>query len=495
MDEPKVLVVEPDPELRESLAAFMRARGYRCLLAKSIDEALEPLAQNDFRFTLLDLPPNGSGGPDVVPRLRLQGGDPGAIIGLVEVADGKDLDAISLVVDAVLAKPFTLSELQRTLDEAVSGSARPLVHSPNHAMARVRREMELWRSPKMVQVVEIIREAARVDITVLITGETGTGKDLGARAIHYLSSRRSGPFVKVNCAAVPRELLESELFGHERGAFTGAHKLKIGKFEEAHRGTIFLDEIGDLHPALQAKLLHVLQDGDFSRVGGRSTLKVDVRVIAATNQDLERAVAERRFREDLYYRLNVIQLVVPPLRERVEEIPHLIEYFVKIYSKLFRREGFSVPAEVVQRLLQHPYPGNVRQLENFIKRMIVLGDPFLTRAPHLERSPAEDAPAPAPLVGRAPLPDLSLKDIGRKAALAAERDAIWTVLEHTEWNRVRAAKALRISYRALLYKMKQVGLTRSRAYSHLAWPADDRRSSAGWPVGGDGERPWWIHHG
>src|SRR5207245_471894 len=233
-----------------------------------------------------------------------------------------------------------------------------------------------WQSAKMREVRDIINEAADVDVTVLITGETGTGKEVVAHAIHHLSTRRGNPFVKVNCAAVPRELLESELFGHERGAFTGAHKLKIGKFEAAHHGMIFLDEIGDLHPALQAKLLHVLQDGDFSRVGGKSTLKVDVRVAAATNQDLERAVAEGRFREDLFYRLNVIRIVVPPLRERTEEIPALIDYFVQMYSKLFRREGFSISPTVMERLLRHRYPGNIRELENLIKRMIVLRDPF-----------------------------------------------------------------------------------------------------------------------
>src|SRR5262245_27329553 len=475
--------------MRESLAAFLGTRGYHCVSTTSIEEALEPLAANDFRMTLLDLEVQDASGPDLVPRLRLQGGYPGPIIGLVSARDWKDGDGISLVVDAILIKPFTETQLEQAIHEITSASARPALAAPGHAVARIRRETELWRSPKMRQVLEIIREAARVDITVLVTGETGTGKDLVARAIHYMSSRRAGPFVKVNCAAVPRELLESELFGHERGAFTGAHKLKIGKFEEAHRGTVFLDEIGDLHPALQAKLLHVLQDGDFSRVGGRSTLKVDVRVIAATNQDLERAVSDRRFREDLYYRLNVIQIVVPPLRERVDEIPLLVEYFVKVYSKLFRREGFSIPSTVVERLLRHPYPGNVRELENLIKRMIVLGDPNLTRVPGLERAVTPETPAPRHSNGGQPLTGFSLKDIGRQAALAAERQAIWTVLGHTGWNRVQAAKALRISYRALLYKMKQVGLTRGRTDGQLGWPGIDEASD----VWGDAtrERPLW----
>jgi two-component system response regulator AtoC len=311
-------------------------------------------------------------------------------------------------------------------------------------------------------VREIIEQAARVDVTVLIMGETGTGKDVVARAIHEQSVRQSGPFVKVNCAAVPRELLESELFGHERGAFTGAHQLKIGKFESADRGTIFLDEIGDLHPALQGKLLHVLQDGQFSRVGGRSTVKVDVRVLAATNQDLEQAVAGGRFREDLYYRLNVIQVMVPPLRERPEEIPVLADYFMHRYSQLFRRETLQMPAETMQRLIRHRFPGNVRELENMIKRMIVLGDPLLRRSP---------LPGPAPTAEEngartVKAATTSLKDIARRAAQTAEKEAILQALEQTQWNRVRAAKLLEISYRALLYKIKDSGLDRERRASH-----------------------------
>jgi two-component system response regulator AtoC len=315
----------------------------------------------------------------------------------------------------------------------------------------------------MSEIREIIEQAARVDVTVLICGETGAGKDVVARAIHDASVREAGPFIKVNCAAVPRELLESELFGHERGAFTGAHQLKIGKFESADRGTIFLDEIGDLHPALQGKLLHVLQDGQFSRVGGRSTVKVDVRVLAATNQDLEQAVAAGRFREDLYYRLNVIQVMVPPLRERPEEIPVLAEYFMQRYSQVFRREGLRLPPETLQRLMHHRFPGNVRELENMIKRMIVLGDPLL------RRSPLPGAPASAEENGTArpaKAASLSLKDIARKAAQVAEREAILQALEQTQWNRVRAAKLLEISYRALLYKIKDSGLDRERRGAH-----------------------------
>jgi len=274
--------------------------------------------------------------------------------------------------------------------------------------------------------------------------------------------------VKVNCAAMPRELLESELFGYERGAFTGAHKLKIGKFEAAHRGTIFLDEIGDLHPALQAKLLHVLQDGEFSRIGAKSTLSADVRIVAATNQDLERAVAETRFREDLYYRLNVVHVLVPPLRERAAEIPLLATYFVDRYAKLYRRDGFTIPPSVMERLVRHRYPGNVRELENLVKRMIVLDDPFMARIPLPDpnrsgRALPSSVPQPAVTA-----PELSLKEIGRRASQAAEREAIGKTLEQTSWNRVRAARALRISYRALLYKIKQAGLDAQRSSARSA---------------------------
>src|SRR5437762_6813217 len=286
--------------------------------------------------------------------------------------------------------------------------------------ARLEREVALWRSPKMREVLEIIQRAAGVDVNVLICGETGTGKDLVARVVHHLSSRRGKPFIKVNCAAMPRDLLESELFGHERGAFTGAHRQKVGKFEAADGGTIFLDEIGDLHPALQAKLLHVLQDGEFSRVGGKSTLKVDVRVIAATNQDLDRAVAGGRFREDLYYRINVIQIVVPPLRERTEEIPFLISYFIERHSRLFRREGFTVPPDVMEVLTKHNYPGNVREVENLVKRMIVLGDPSLASAALAPRKLESLAAGPP---RKLPVLSPSLKDVARQAARRPEREA------------------------------------------------------------------------
>src|SRR5438876_4414445 len=455
MTEQRALVVEVDAVTRFGLLGFLRARGYQYVAASSPDEAQEALTNGHFTFTVVDLSGNGTDVTQLIECLRLRGQNSGPIIAV----SNRREQAAAIGVEAVLHKPLSLDELQQAIDKLV----RPQAEAPGPAReqlgGQIRREMELWCSPKMLEARQIIREAARVDVTVLVTGETGSGKELVARAIHHFSSRRAGPFVKVNCAAMPRELLESELFGYERGAFTGAHKLKIGKFEAAHRGTIFLDEIGDLHPALQAKLLHVLQDGEFSRIGAKSTLSVDVRVLAATNQDLERAVAEGRFREDLYYRLNVVNVFVPPLRERAAEIPILANYFVERYAKLYRRDGFAIAPTVMERLTRHPFPGNVRELENLVKRMIVLDDPFLTRVPLPDAvAGGERLSASSP-----PPPEPSLKEIGRRASRAAEREAITKMLERTGWNRVRAARALRISYRALLYKIKEAGLDAERS--------------------------------
>src|SRR5436309_3421876 len=458
MTERRALLVEVDAATQPDLLAFLRLRGYQCVAASSADEAEDALAGASFSFTLVDLNGNGTDAAKLIQCLKLHGRNSGPIIA---VADRRDngLGAVSLEVEALLHRRPSLNELEQAIETRVRPQPEALAPAPEPMAGRIRREMELWRSPKMLEARQILSEAARVDVTVLVTGETGTGKELVARAIHHFSARRAGPFIKVNCAAMPRDLLESELFGYERGAFTGAHKLKIGKFEAAHRGTIFLDEIGDLHPALQAKLLHVLQDGEFSRIGAKTTLSVDVRVLAATNQDLERAVEEGRFREDLYYRLNVINMCAPPLRERAAEIPLLANYFVERYAKLYRRDGFAIAPAVMERLTRHPFPGNVRELENLVKRMIVLDDPFLVRVPLPDPvAGAERLSASSP-----PPPEPSLKEIARRASRAAEREAITKMLERISWNRVRAARALRISYRALLYKIKEAGLDAARS--------------------------------
>ena len=310
-------------------------------------------------------------------------------------------------------------------------------------------ELELCTGPAMRAVRELVAQVASTNATVLLTGESGVGKEVVARAIHRASPRAGRPLLKVNCAALPGELLESELFGHERGAFTGAHRDKPGKFELAQHGTILLDEIGEVPLRLQAKLLHVLQDGEFARVGGERVLQTDVRVLAATNRDLTLEIEAGRFREDLYYRLNVIAVHIPPLRERREEIPALLDALLAAANAQYERT-VEIPATVRRQLLEHSWPGNIRELQNVVKRLVVLGgvaplDDLLAGA----HAPPRAAPA-AELLG--------LKQIARRAARDAERLAIADMLERTHWNRAKAARLLGISYKALLYKIVDCGL-------------------------------------
>lgn len=464
MKERRVLVVEAERGMQRHLTRLLQQWGYAPVLAPSLDEALAAVARTRFLFSVVDVELNGADGLDFLRRLTVEGGNPGPIIMFCDTNDIRRIEAVTtLGADDLIQKPFTPEDLENAIKEVLTRPRRLWGQvPPGDPIARLQQETALWRSPRMQEMWKIVQQAARVDVTVLVRGQTGTGKDLVARAIHYLSPRQGRPFIKVNCAAVPRELLESELFGHERGAFTGAHQLKIGKFESANHGTVFLDEIGDLHPALQAKLLHVLQDGEFSRVGAKSTIRVDVRILAATNQDLEKAVETGRFRDDLYYRLNVIQILVPPLRERLDEIPLLVNYFIERYSRQFHREGFTLPSNAMEHLLKHSYPGNIRELENIVKRMIVLNDPYIFRTLPSLGNADNDAPhGPAAHTG-------TLKEIARDAARAAEREAITKALEQTGWNRIRAAKLLKISYRALLYKIKESGLRHSSRASPTA---------------------------
>jgi two-component system response regulator AtoC len=335
----------------------------------------------------------------------------------------------------------------------------------------------------MREVCDLIERVADTDVTVLIRGESGTGKELVARAVHAASTRRGRPFVKVNCAALPSELLESELFGFERGAFTGAIQHKPGKFEFANQGTMFLDEISEMHAALQAKLLQVLQDGEFARLGGRHDVRVDVRVLAATNRDLELAVADGQFREDLYFRLNVVCITLPPLRQRREEIPAMTERFLDEYAQHYNKPRLALANDTLRLFAEYGWPGNVRELENLVKRAVILGsDESIRREladaiagrrrpmgpiPALRTGPAAPPDLRAPHEAAAiepaatPAPTGSLKDIARHAARGAEREMIFRTLQHTRWNRREAAEILGISYKALLYKIKEAELDKA----------------------------------
>jgi two-component system response regulator AtoC len=308
-------------------------------------------------------------------------------------------------------------------------------------------------SPAMRAIRRLIESVADTDATVLIRGESGVGKDLVARSLHAASKRAPGPFVKVNCAAIPQGLLESEFFGHEKGAFTGAHRRKPGQFEYANKGTIYLDEIAELPLPLQAKLLHVLQDFQFSRVGGHGVIEVDTRVIAATNRDLEQAIARGEFREDLYYRLNVVEIRIPPLRERREDIPILVTRFLDQFNQQYSRTK-TISPETLARLVEYPWPGNVRELENILRRIVVLNDGEQAFEALFMRRRTNHVPAPVP-----PPTTESLRDIARRGAREAERRALAEVLERVNWNRAEASRTLKVSYKTLLSKIAECGLT------------------------------------
>ncbi|MDZ7339587.1 MAG: sigma 54-interacting transcriptional regulator, partial [candidate division KSB1 bacterium] len=320
---------------------------------------------------------------------------------------------------------------------------------------RLREQLELSQaaprlvavSPRFRRVVELAKEVASSRSTVLITGETGTGKELIAATIHYHSPRASKPFVKINCGAIPENLLEAELFGYERGAFTGAVRQKKGKIELAEGGSLFLDEIGEITPPMQVKLLRFLQDGEFERLGGTVTLKVDVRIIAATNADLEKKVEEGSFREDLYYRLNVIGIEVPPLRERQEDIPFLVQHFIEKYNNLNGKNIQGVEPEVMKRLMSHPWRGNVRELENMVERAVVLSRENLLRLYHFPALAAR--------------PDAAERDMGLEVGMSfaeIERIALQKTLEFHNFDKQKTARVLQIGLATLYRKIKEYNL-------------------------------------
>jgi two-component system response regulator AtoC len=330
----------------------------------------------------------------------------------------------------------------------------------------------LGNSELIVKIRELVKKLADINLNVLICGESGVGKELVARALHYYSQRRRHPFVKVNCAALPAELIESELFGYEKGAFTGADRQKLGKFELSGDGSIFLDEIAEMPSSVQAKLLQVLQDRRFPRVGGYRDVEIKARVITATNRDLQSDIISGSFREDLYYRINIIKIVVPPLREHKQDLELLINYFLRQQQEIYKLPDTDIPPRIIDLFYQYHWPGNVRQLENHIKRLSVLGNideferEFLVQVNRQQRVDNSSSQVATETLS----PDIntdeldvknfsSLKEIREKAVYKIEKEIIKKVLDENNWNRKKTAKILRISYRTLLYKIKEIGIT------------------------------------
>jgi two-component system response regulator AtoC len=457
-----ILVVDDDESTRDYLALLLKTRGYEVLAAGSGEEALERIKSGPLPDVVLcDLILTGMGGLEFLEVAR-------QLHPALPVIVLSSVDKIPTVVDAMgrgaadyLTKPFEEAELELAIRNALEKQRlRNEVSVLKRRLAQEEGGADLTSaSASMMRVRDVARQVADTDAPVLLVGETGVGKEVLARFMHEQSARRQRPLIKVNCAALPHDLLESELFGYERGAFSGALQAKPGKFEQALGGSILLDEIAEMGPSLQAKILHVLQDGEFTRLGGRQPIRSDARVFAATNRDLEQAVASGTFREDVYFRLNVVRIAVPPLRERREDIPLLTDVFLRQYAQRYKSAANALPAPVMEAFLRHDWPGNVRELENAVRRYLILPDVELALAELRQpRSQPQHAQAQAPMAEAAAGADLSLKRIGAAAAAHAERELVVQVLAQTRWNRREAARRLNISYKGLLNKIKRWSL-------------------------------------
>jgi DNA-binding NtrC family response regulator len=480
----RVLVVDDDAHAGRSRTAHLVRRGFEVSSAASGEEARRMFRVYDPALVLLDLSSSGSDALDTLERLKQIKPEVAVIMLSSEHSTQVIFTASKLGADDYLSKPVEFKDLDLRIDKVIDRQRLSSEVAP--LRDRVRRNGDFaglfGTSPKMEEVKNTIEKVADTTVTVLIRGESGTGKEVVARMIYAHSGRGDKPFVKVNCAAIPHELLESELFGYEPGAFTGANRQKLGKFDLANTGTLFLDEISEMHPALQAKLLHVLQDGEFSRLGGKRDISVDVRVLAATNKPLERAVQEGLFREDLFYRLNVITIHIPPLRERREEILIFLDYFLRKYSEFYGKQPAPFGDYAASCMMEYTWPGNIRELENLVKRYVIVGNeaqiirelsvpkPIVssmdgaspgwglqdTNSGDRWQQKPSAIPINTPKGNAADAETLSLLDIGRRAAMSAEREAIERVLTQTRWNRRQAAKILKVSYKALLNKLKVI---------------------------------------
>lgn len=455
MSKRSILVVDDDKNTRDYLTTFLTSCGFNVEALGSGDEAINRLASGySPSMILLDIMLPGKDGIEVLSNVK-------SIYRSMPIIILSGIGQIKTVVDAMkmgatdyLTKPFEEEELELAIENVFEKQRlKEEVKTLKQQLAYVEQGNILTSNPQVLRIIDMARHVAATDVPVLILGESGVGKEVVASFIHEQSNRSDGPFVKVNCAALPHELLESELFGYERGAFTGAIRDKPGKFEQADKGTLLLDEIGEMSPHLQAKLLHVLQDSEFSRLGGKKPVRVNVRVLAATNKKLKEAVLKGEFRNDLYFRLNVIKLEVPPLRDRREDIPLLCTHFLEKYRERYQSTVQQFPRELMETLLRYDWPGNVRQLENVVKRYLILPDADVTA--ELRSTSAEP---PAPLQQG----NVSLKEVASHAAEMAEKEVVLRVLEETNWNRKESARRVRISYKALRNKLKKWQLVRER---------------------------------
>jgi nitrogen regulation protein NR(I) len=473
----RILVIEDDETVRDVLHSFLAQRGFEVTVALNGEAGLNLLRSDKFDLLFTDLVMPGISGMDVLREVRAAKIDIPVIVmtafGTVQTA----VEAMRIGAFDYITKPFSLDELMIVIEKALSVAKLQKENLMLKMQLKKKYNFKglIGDCSAMQEVYELIEKIADTDSTVLISGESGTGKELIAKTLHFNNlSRAGGPFVPLNCAAIPKDLLESELFGHEKGAFTGAINTRIGRFELAQGGTLFLDEVGELDPSLQVKLLRILQEREFERVGGVKTIRVDVRILAATNKDLEKVTREGKFREDLFYRLNVIPLHLPLLRQRVDDIGLLTDHFINEFSQKRKREPFTFSPEAMSCLLSYSWPGNVRELENLIERLTILvSNKVVTvadlpekfrqiagaeRAQIAER-PDHAAPGNTPAALRQG--DMEFRDSGinlNEMVGKLERNLIMQALEKTSGVRSKAAQLLSLNRTTLLEKMKKMGI-------------------------------------
>ncbi len=449
---PPVLVVDDDKNMRRSLVTMLTDENYQVRAAESAEEALKLLAAENFFMVITDARLGGMSGYDFLARIHHEWPDLPSLMITAYATPKLAVAAIKSGAMDYLSKPFEPEELFH----AVARCAERHRLVAENAALRTRAgenfglEQIVGESPKMRDLRQLIRTVAATDARVLVLGESGTGKELVAGALHALSARRAENYVRINCAAIPETLLESELFGHEKGAFTGALKQKLGRVEEADGGTIFLDEIADMGKPLQAKLLRFLEDGTFTRVGGNQGLRVDVRFIAATNRDLVQAIAAGEFREDLFHRLNVVQFNLPPLRERGDDVRLLAEHFFKIFRAKMNKSATGFTPAAIQKLLAQRWPGNVRELRNAVERALILETSREIQPASLPEVGAEMRPTAAAFCA----PDESLE----AALVRLEKDLIQAALEQNSFSLTRAAEQLKLTRHSLRYRMQRLNM-------------------------------------
>jgi len=444
-----VLVVDDEVSVQEALQDILEDNGYHVELASNGKEGLQKIVEIRPDVILLDLRMPDMDGIEVLEVINDKGISLPVILITAYGNTTNTIKAMKLGAFDYITKPLKLDKLLAAVEKAVdAGEISPVAEPGPPGYDEGDSSHMIGMSPVMQDVYKTIGRVADSTATVLIRGESGTGKELVARAIHFNSNRKDQSFIKINCASIPENLLESELFGYEKGAFTGATARKPGKFELAHKGTLFLDEIGEMAPSIQAKLLRVLQEMEFERVGGTEPIKVDVRIIAATNKNLEESIEQGEFREDLFYRLNVVEIEVPPLRERKEDIPQLVDHICRQYSKKYAKPVTGLSPEALEVLKRYDWPGNIRELKNVCERAILMaGGPVLT----VDDLPLNLYSRRGPFKAR---PGASLKEI----VAEVEREVILKVLEEHNWNRSAAAQALKMNRSSFYIKLKELGI-------------------------------------